>query len=164
MRKEDLGRYNPIGHTLTFKSAQDKKQHTVSVGAEGRMEAVLQSGHRPVGLDVVAPNASQRAHLYATSDTSSQATSESAAPAVGATVPKGAGVVRRETYGRYDPLTHTLAFKGPRSENEERVAVGAKGAPRPLPVAACSAREPLPRDLPRDPRLPIWRRASGGRA
>jgi hypothetical protein len=132
-----------VTNTLTFKSSQDRKQHTISVGSEGRFEAVMQSGHRPVGLEhAVAPNEAQRSQHYAMSDTSSQATSESAAPAIGATLPRGAGVVRRETYGRYDPLTHTLAFRAPRSEGEERVSVGAKGARcpfAPLPRARMDA-------------------------
>ncbi len=45
-RREDVGAYNPMTHTLTFKGA-DNANHTVDVGAEGRLQAVLHSGHTP---------------------------------------------------------------------------------------------------------------------
>lgn len=116
-RRESFGRYDPLSHTLAFNpNPQDKSgknEHRIEVGHEGRLAAVVNSGlldreaaaERMVKGDEFALKADLRERGRA-------------------------GIMRREHFGRYDPVTHTLTFKTPSSGNETAINITDKGRMR----------------------------------
>jgi len=128
MRQENFGRFNPVTHTLKV------GEKAIPVGSEGRLNAVMDSGvlndsTGPKALGM-APNeyaaAAWRGGMRALDDIGNSSWTEPA-PSEPQHEHHKKGIPRREQFGRFDPLTHTLAFVPPKGGPEQNVSVGNGG-------------------------------------